>query len=129
MSAVYYKGLSGFLNSTLNLQEKECFIVNNVEIYFPEISLNPLQWLNKIIEKMKRRSENEVIKGTQNFSQPNLITKVFYYIKEDQKDKFSLFIQVSKHTQAGVLFLIAKEHPKSCTAFAEDIWASLMHVS
>ncbi len=49
MSAVYYKGLSGFFNSTITLQKKESFIENNVEIYFPEISLNPLQWLNKII--------------------------------------------------------------------------------
>lgn len=105
MSAVYYKGLSGFLNSTLNLQEKECFIVNNVEIYFPEISLNPLQWLNKIIEKMKRRSENEVIKGTQNFSQPNLITKVFYYIKEDQRINLA-FLYKSKSTLKRVCFFL-----------------------
>ncbi|WP_284907616.1 contact-dependent growth inhibition system immunity protein [Bacillus sp. lyk4-R2A-2] len=49
------KDCQDFLNSTLNLQEKESFIVNNVEINFPEISLYPLQWLNKIIEKMKEK--------------------------------------------------------------------------
>ncbi|MCY9674458.1 contact-dependent growth inhibition system immunity protein [Bacillus pumilus] len=47
------KDCQDFLNSTITLQEKESFIENNVEIYFPEISLNPLQWLNNIIEKMK----------------------------------------------------------------------------
>lgn len=53
MSAVYYKDCQDFLNSTLTIQEKENFIDNNAEIYFPAISLNPLQWFNKIIEEMK----------------------------------------------------------------------------
>ncbi|PRS41173.1 hypothetical protein C6Y02_07205 [Bacillus sp. NMCC4] len=47
------KDCEDFLNSTLTLQEKESFIENNAEIYFPAISLNPLQWFNKIIEEMK----------------------------------------------------------------------------
>ncbi|MEW6977461.1 MAG: contact-dependent growth inhibition system immunity protein [Bacillota bacterium] len=42
-----------FLNSNLTIQEKESFIENNAEIYFPAISLTPLQWFNKIIEKME----------------------------------------------------------------------------
>lgn len=47
------KDCQDFLNSTLTIQEKESFIENNAEIYFSAISLNPLQWLNKIIEEMK----------------------------------------------------------------------------
>ncbi len=47
------KDCQDFLNSTLTIQEKENFIENNAEIYFPAISLNPLQWFNKIIEEMK----------------------------------------------------------------------------
>ncbi|MEK5497404.1 hypothetical protein [Bacillus sp. FSL M8-0077] len=35
----------------------------------------------------------------------------------------------SKHTHAGVLFLMAKEAPKSFTILTEDIWTSLAHVS
>ncbi len=41
------KDCQDFSNSTLTIQEKESFIENNAEIYFPAISLNPLQWFNK----------------------------------------------------------------------------------
>ncbi|MEK4790174.1 MULTISPECIES: contact-dependent growth inhibition system immunity protein [unclassified Bacillus (in: firmicutes)] len=47
------KDCQDFLNSTLTFQEKESFIENNAEIYFPAISLKPIQWFNKIIEEMK----------------------------------------------------------------------------
>jgi len=48
------KDCQGFLNSTLTIQKKESFIENNAEIYFPAISLNPLQWFKQIIEEMKK---------------------------------------------------------------------------
>ncbi|MCY7628877.1 contact-dependent growth inhibition system immunity protein [Bacillus altitudinis] len=47
------KDCQGFSNSPLTIQEKESFIENNAEIYFPAISLNPLQWFDKVIEEMK----------------------------------------------------------------------------
>ncbi|NPC94180.1 hypothetical protein HOO54_18610 [Bacillus sp. WMMC1349] len=47
------KDCEKFLNSNLTKQEKENIIQNNAEVYFPAIELNPLQWLNKLVEKMK----------------------------------------------------------------------------
>ncbi|EIT87464.1 hypothetical protein A374_00150 [Fictibacillus macauensis ZFHKF-1] len=47
------KGCEMFLNSHLTKQKKEHIIQNNVEVYFPAIALNPLEWLNKLVEKMK----------------------------------------------------------------------------
>ncbi|KXI32980.1 MULTISPECIES: contact-dependent growth inhibition system immunity protein [Bacillus] len=47
------KDCQDFLNGTLTIEEKESFIENNAEIYFPAISLNPIQWFNKIVEEMK----------------------------------------------------------------------------
>jgi len=47
------KDCQDFSNSPLTIQEKESFIENNAEIYFPAISLNPLQWFDKVIEEMK----------------------------------------------------------------------------
>ncbi|MDQ0233545.1 contact-dependent growth inhibition system immunity protein [Metabacillus malikii] len=42
-----------FLNSNLTKQEKEIIIQNNAEVYFSAIELNPLQWLNNLVVKMK----------------------------------------------------------------------------
>lgn len=42
-----------FLNSDLTKQEKENIIQNNAEIYFPALQLNPLQWMNKLVEQIK----------------------------------------------------------------------------
>ncbi|MCA0924124.1 hypothetical protein LCM03_05535 [Bacillus stratosphericus] len=57
------KDCQDFLNSTLTIQKKESFIENNVEIYFPTISLNPLQWFNQIIgemeEAVKMKKQND----------------------------------------------------------------------
>ncbi|MBM7602834.1 hypothetical protein JOC75_000804 [Metabacillus crassostreae] len=47
------KDCEKFLNSNLTKQEKENIIQNNAEIYFPAIELNPLQWLNNVVEKIK----------------------------------------------------------------------------
>ncbi|MEB5482073.1 contact-dependent growth inhibition system immunity protein [Shouchella clausii] len=47
------KDCEKFLNSNLTKQEKESFIQNNAEVYFPAIELTPLQWLNKLIQQMK----------------------------------------------------------------------------
>ncbi|WP_226669724.1 contact-dependent growth inhibition system immunity protein [Metabacillus litoralis] len=47
------KDCEKFLNSNLTKQEKENIIQNNAEVYFPAIELNPLQWLNNVVEKMK----------------------------------------------------------------------------
>ncbi|WP_110926644.1 contact-dependent growth inhibition system immunity protein [Bacillus massiliglaciei] len=47
------KDCEKFLNSNLTKQEKENIIQNNAEVYFPAIELNPLQWLNNLVEKMK----------------------------------------------------------------------------
>ncbi|MGG2186103.1 contact-dependent growth inhibition system immunity protein [Bacillus altitudinis] len=47
------KDCQDFSNSPLTIQEKESFIENNAEIYFPAITLNPLQWFDKVIEEMK----------------------------------------------------------------------------
>ena len=41
------------LNNNLTKQEKEDFIQNNTEIYFPAIELTPLQWLCKLVEQMQ----------------------------------------------------------------------------
>ncbi|MEC1646687.1 contact-dependent growth inhibition system immunity protein [Bacillus halotolerans] len=42
-----------FLNENISDQEKESFIKSNTEIYFPAIDLTPLQWLKKVITKIK----------------------------------------------------------------------------
>ncbi|MBG9446403.1 contact-dependent growth inhibition system immunity protein [Cytobacillus firmus] len=42
-----------FLNSNLTKQEKEDFIQNNTEIYFPAIEITPLQWLCKLVEQLQ----------------------------------------------------------------------------
>jgi hypothetical protein len=42
-----------FLTSNIPEQEKENYIQTNAEIYFPRIGLTPLQWLNKVVEKIK----------------------------------------------------------------------------
>lgn len=42
-----------FLNSKLTKQEKEDFIQNNTEIYFPAIAATPLQWVSKLVEQMQ----------------------------------------------------------------------------
>ncbi|BAD63601.1 MULTISPECIES: contact-dependent growth inhibition system immunity protein [Shouchella] len=47
------KDCEKFLNSNLTKQEKESFIQNNAEVYFPAIELTPLQWLNKLVQQMK----------------------------------------------------------------------------
>jgi hypothetical protein len=41
------------LNSNLPKQEKEDFIQNNTEIYFPAIELTPLQWLGKLEQMLE----------------------------------------------------------------------------
>lgn len=41
------------LRSELTIHEKEKFIQNNVDIYFPAIELTPLQWLIQLVELMK----------------------------------------------------------------------------
>lgn len=53
------KNCQDFLKCTLTIQEKESFIENNAEIFFPAFSLNALQWLNKIIEEMKEAIERK----------------------------------------------------------------------
>ncbi|WP_078552224.1 contact-dependent growth inhibition system immunity protein [Bacillus alkalicellulosilyticus] len=47
------KDCEKFLNSKLTKQEKESIIQNNAEVYFSALKLNPLQWLNNIVEKLK----------------------------------------------------------------------------
>lgn len=47
------KDCEELLNSDVTNQEKEDFIQQNTEVYFPEIELTPLQWLCKIIEQMR----------------------------------------------------------------------------
>ncbi|WP_243292655.1 contact-dependent growth inhibition system immunity protein [Bacillus sp. FJAT-47783] len=47
------KDCEELLNSNLTKQEKEDFIQNNTEIYFPAIELTPLQWLCKLVEQMQ----------------------------------------------------------------------------
>ncbi|MFS0763828.1 contact-dependent growth inhibition system immunity protein [Peribacillus phoenicis] len=42
-----------FLNSDITKKEKENYIKANAEIYFPAIGLTPIQWLNKVIERIK----------------------------------------------------------------------------
>ncbi|WP_144697450.1 contact-dependent growth inhibition system immunity protein [Fictibacillus phosphorivorans] len=41
------------LNSSLTKQEKETFIKNNTEVYFPAIKSTPLKWLSNLIDQMK----------------------------------------------------------------------------
>lgn len=47
------KDCEELLNSDVTHQEKEDFIQQNTEVYFPEIELTPLQWLYKITEQMQ----------------------------------------------------------------------------
>ncbi|MCM3004562.1 contact-dependent growth inhibition system immunity protein [Priestia koreensis] len=47
------KDCEEFLNSDVTHQEKEDFIQQHAEVYFPEIELNSLQWLYKITEQMR----------------------------------------------------------------------------
>lgn len=46
------KDCEKFLKSNLTGEEKEDFIQNKVEIYFPSIDLTPLEWLSKIVVQM-----------------------------------------------------------------------------
>lgn len=57
------KDCKAFLNSNLTKKEKEDFIQDGTEIYFPAIELNPIQWLYKLVEQMQ-----ETVKITWNFS-------------------------------------------------------------
>lgn len=43
-----------FLNSHLNTHEKERFIKENTELYFPEFGLTPLQWFNQLIVQLNK---------------------------------------------------------------------------
>lgn len=43
-----------FLNSNLSDNEKEEFIESNAEIYFPAIELKPIEWLNNVVEQLKK---------------------------------------------------------------------------
>lgn len=47
------KEIELFLNSNLSFKEKEVFIQNNAEIYFPAINSTPLDWLETVLIKMK----------------------------------------------------------------------------
>lgn len=48
-----------FLNSNLTKQEKEDFIQDNLEIYFPAIELNPMQWLYKLVEQIQEEVQKK----------------------------------------------------------------------
>ena len=43
-----------FLNSSLTKEEKKIIIGNKAEVYFPAIKLTPLEWLNNLVEEMKK---------------------------------------------------------------------------
>ncbi|TCN26338.1 contact-dependent growth inhibition system immunity protein [Mesobacillus foraminis] len=43
-----------FLHSELTKQEKERIIQDNAEIYFPATEFTPLQWINKLVEVIKK---------------------------------------------------------------------------
>lgn len=47
------KDCEEFLRNDWTNEEKESFIQNKAEIYFPAIGLTPLQWLNKVVEQLR----------------------------------------------------------------------------
>ena len=48
-----------FLESELSVEEKNNFIRDNAEIYFPVMKINPTEWLKHVVVELKR-SLNEV---------------------------------------------------------------------
>ncbi|MGE1043765.1 contact-dependent growth inhibition system immunity protein [Bacillus wiedmannii] len=51
--------ITAFLQSGLSVHEKEEFIIYNTEIYFPALNLTPIEWLEQIIELLKRALKNK----------------------------------------------------------------------
>lgn len=45
---------TNFLESELSVEEKNNFIQDNVEIYFPTIELSPIEWLKSVVIELKR---------------------------------------------------------------------------
>lgn len=43
-----------FLESDLSIEEKNNFIEENVEIYFPAIDMSPIEWLRYVAIELKR---------------------------------------------------------------------------
>ncbi|EEM56116.1 MULTISPECIES: contact-dependent growth inhibition system immunity protein [Bacillus cereus group] len=51
--------ITAFLQSGLSIHEKEEFIIYNAEIYFPALNLTPIEWLEQIVELLKRALKNK----------------------------------------------------------------------
>lgn len=51
--------ITSFLQSGLTVHEKEEFIKYNAEIYFPALNLPPIEWLEQIVDLLKRALKNK----------------------------------------------------------------------
>lgn len=62
-SAAYLKSLSivitAFLESSLSKVDKENFIAENADIYFPNIGKSEIQWLSEVNERVKSAALNK----------------------------------------------------------------------
>ncbi|MED0962092.1 MULTISPECIES: contact-dependent growth inhibition system immunity protein [Bacillus] len=52
------KYITEFLKSDLSTQEKEEFIKDYTEVYFPSLKLTPIEWLEQTVETLKQALKN-----------------------------------------------------------------------